>query len=87
MLFFFNRLTLGLVYHVCVKRLAIVCILTYIAVFLTITLGCRPYHLNWQALPYPPIQCTLRAQNMYVATVLIVLTDAAMLSIPMPLLW
>ncbi|KAK3678406.1 hypothetical protein LTR78_001703 [Recurvomyces mirabilis] len=87
MLFFFNRLTLGLDSHTWVKRLAIACGITYAAVFLTITLGCRPFHHNWQTLPYPPPQCTLRAQNMYVSTILNVLTDAAMLAIPVPLLW
>ena len=87
MLFFFNRLTLGLQAQVYVKVLAVACGITYTATLLTITFGCHPIHLNWQTLPYPPLQCTLRPQNFYVGTILNVITDAAMLCIPLPLLW
>jgi len=87
MLFFLNRLTSGLNAQTLVKVLAVVCGVTYLVVFLTITVSCHPIQLNWQTIPYPPSQCTLRAQNMYVSTILNVLTDGAILSIPLPLLW
>lgn len=87
MLFFFNRLTFGLDVHVFVKVLAYACGATYLAVLVTITAGCRPYHVNWAVSPYPPEQCTLRSQNFTVTTVLNVVTDAAMLCIPLPILW
>lgn len=87
MLFFLNRLTFGLNSQTVVKALAVVCAVTYLVVFLTITVSCHPIQLNWQTVPYPPIQCTLRAQNMYVSTILNVITDGAILSVPMPLLW
>ncbi|KAI7530867.1 hypothetical protein KC331_g14438 [Hortaea werneckii] len=82
MLFFFNRLTFGLNVQTYVKILAIACGATYIAVFLTISVGCHPIQKNWAVDPYPPAECTLRSQNMYVTTVLNVITDAAMLCIP-----
>lgn len=64
-----------------------VCAVTYLAVFLTITLGCFPTQKNWQVLPSPGLKCTFKMQNFYVSTILNVLTDALVLAIPIPLLW
>ncbi|KAI7670935.1 hypothetical protein KC322_g16075, partial [Hortaea werneckii] len=47
MLFFFNRLTFGLNVQTYVRVLAIACGATYIAVFLTISVGCHPIQKNW----------------------------------------
>ena len=77
MLFFFNRLTLGLKQQYFVKILGIAVFVTYVAVFLTITLACYPTHRNWQVDPYPGLVCTFKPQNFYVSTVLNVITDAA----------
>ncbi|KAH9818180.1 hypothetical protein Tdes44962_MAKER05374 [Teratosphaeria destructans] len=87
MVFFLNRLTFGLPVQKYVKVLAVWCVVTYTTVFLTITCSCHPIQLNWTVSPYPPRQCTLRAQNMYVTTILNVLTHGAMLAVPVPLLW
>lgn len=87
MLCFYDRLTLGLGAQRWVKTLAIAVGLTYIATFLTVTLGCLPIQRNWQISPTPPLRCTLKPQNFYVCTILNVLTDAAMLAIPLPILW
>ena len=88
MLFFFNRLTLGLYQQRLVKIFAGIAAVSYLAVWLTITCGCHPIHLNWQMLPYPPERsCQEKLQNFYVTTVLNVLTDALILVIPVPLLW
>ncbi|KXT07693.1 hypothetical protein AC578_10247 [Pseudocercospora eumusae] len=87
MLFFFNRLTFGLSQQIFVKVLGVACAVTYLAVLLTISLSCRPIHLNWQVRPLPPSRCMFRAQNFYVCTILNVLTDAALLCIPFPMLW
>ncbi|TVY33395.1 hypothetical protein LSUB1_G007291 [Lachnellula subtilissima] len=87
MLFFFNRLTFGLDQHRYIKWLAIGCGLSYVAVFLTITLGCFPTRKNWQVVPDPGKVCTLKLQNFLVTVVLNVITDAAILAIPVPLLW
>ncbi|KAF2163906.1 hypothetical protein M409DRAFT_25683 [Zasmidium cellare ATCC 36951] len=87
MLFFYNRLTFGLTQQTVVKALAVVSFLTYIAMFLTISLSCSPIRLNWQVQPIPPPKCTLRSQNFIVCTTLNVLTDAALLCVPLPLLW
>ena len=87
MLFFYRRLTLGTDFNHRIKILAVACAVTYITVVLTISLSCHPFRKNWQALPFPGKQCTVRAQNMIVSTILNVLTDAGMLAIPVPLLW
>ncbi|EME79312.1 uncharacterized protein MYCFIDRAFT_50841, partial [Pseudocercospora fijiensis CIRAD86] len=86
MLFFFNRITFGLSEQIFVKILGVACAVTYIAVFLTITLSCYPIHRNWQVRPLPPSRCMFRAQNFYVCTILNVLTDAALLCIAIPML-
>jgi hypothetical protein len=87
MLFFFNRLTFGLRQQQLVKWLAVACGVTYVAVFLTITFACFPTQRNWQVVPDPGLKCTFKPQNFYVSTVLNVITDAAILAIPLPLLW
>ena len=87
MLFFFNRLTFGLRQQQLVKWLAIACGVTYVAVFLTITFACFPTQRNWQVVPDPGLKCTFKPQNFYVSTVLNVITDAAILAIPLPLMW
>ncbi|GIZ44002.1 hypothetical protein CKM354_000721100 [Cercospora kikuchii] len=87
MLFFFHRITFGLPQERYVKALGVACGLTYLAMFLTIMLSCRPLRLNWQVRPKPPDHCEVRIQNFYVCTVLNVITDAALLAVPIPLLW
>jgi len=87
MLFFYNRLTFGLRQQQFVKIMGVIVVATYVAVFLTIMLGCYPTHKNWQVVPDPGLKCTFKMQNFYVSTVLNVLTDVAVLAIPVPLLW
>ncbi|CEI68032.1 hypothetical protein FVEN_g7698 [Fusarium venenatum] len=87
MLCFFSRMTIGTWHNVFVKTVSIISVVSYAAVFLTITFGCFPYHKNWQVLPPPGSQCTLKMQNFLVTTVLNVLTDGLILCIPLPLLW
>ena len=78
---------IGLWQHRYVKWLGLACALSYVAVFLTITFGCYPTQKNWQVVPDPGQKCTLKLQNFLVTVVLNVITDAAILVIPLPLLW
>ncbi|KAF7516275.1 hypothetical protein G7054_g14222 [Neopestalotiopsis clavispora] len=87
MLCFFQRMTIGLWQARLVKYLMYACIVTYLAVFFTLTFGCFPTYKNWQVTPDPGLKCTFRMQNFLVTVVLNVLTDAAILCIPLPLLW
>ena len=87
MLFFFSRLTFGLSQERFVKALGLICGVTYLAMFLTITVSCHPIQLNWQVKPKPPERCEVRLQNFYVCTVLNVTTDVALLAVPLPMLW
>lgn len=87
MLFFFNRLTIGLWQHKYVKWLGLICAISYLAVVSTITFGCFPTQKNWQVVPDPGLKCTLKMQNFLVTVVLNVITDALILAIPAPLLW
>ncbi|KAH8893942.1 hypothetical protein GQ53DRAFT_793407 [Thozetella sp. PMI_491] len=86
MLFFFKRMTFGLWQNRLVKWLAVACAISYISVFLTISLSCRPIQKNWQVVPDPGV-CTFKRQNFIVTTIMNVLTDAALFSVPLPLLW
>ncbi|PSK40021.1 hypothetical protein B9Z65_7961 [Elsinoe australis] len=88
MLFFYCRLTFGSLQEKLVRWLAVTLLLTYITVVITISAGCRPYHLNWQVWPQPDtLKCTFRIQNIYVVSIFNIVTDVAILSIPVPLLW
>ncbi|TVY85929.1 hypothetical protein LAWI1_G006651, partial [Lachnellula willkommii] len=73
MLFFFDRLTLGLGSHRYVKWLGIACGVSYVAVILTVTFGCFPLEKNWQVIPDPGKVCTLKLQNFYMTVVFNVL--------------
>lgn len=42
--------------------------------------------LNWQVKPLPDDKCTFRPQNFIVLAILNVMSDAALLSIPLPIL-
>lgn len=86
-LFLFNRLSLPPFQRQLLKIFTIISAITFVAVILTISFGCRPFHLNWGTIPYPPPQCTSRTQNFYTASILNIITDAAILSIALPLLW
>lgn len=61
--------------------------MTWLALVLTVSLSCRPYHENWQIRPLPGPQCTFRTQNFWTLVVLNVVSDAAIMAIPVPILW
>ncbi|KAL0257103.1 hypothetical protein SLS55_007913 [Diplodia seriata] len=63
--------------------------ITYIATELSILLGCRPFSANWQIYPDPGNHCqpAVSKIDLYVTVVLNVVTDAYLMSIPMPMLW
>lgn len=51
------------------------------------TCGCFPIQKNWQVMPDPGYRCTFKPQNFYVTTVCNVITDAAILCVPLPMIW
>ena len=63
MLFFFGRLTSGLSMQTYVRWLSVGIVLSYIAVFLTISCGCFPIEKNWQVIPDPGLRCTVSTTN------------------------
>ncbi|KAL5355495.1 hypothetical protein BJX96DRAFT_64527 [Aspergillus floccosus] len=86
MLFFYNRLTLGLWQQKLVKLNAFICVATYAAVILTIFLHCRPLHRHWQVYPDPGLNCSADYINYIVIAVTNVTTDAILVTIPIPIL-
>ncbi|KAK6216189.1 TAT-binding protein-like protein 7, AAA ATPase [Pestalotiopsis sp. IQ-011] len=87
MLCFFKRVTMGLWQEKLVYWLMWACGISYCAVLLTVCLSCYPTHLNWQVVPDPGPKCTFRSQNFISIAVLNVLTDMAILAVPLPILW
>lgn len=59
---------------------------TYAVVALTILLSCQPFHHFWQVTPDPGKLCRPTNSPVYVLVVVIpnILTDAYLLSIPLP---
>ncbi|KAE8350546.1 hypothetical protein BDV28DRAFT_138925 [Aspergillus coremiiformis] len=86
MLFFYHRLTLGLVQRKLVKINAVLCAGTYAVVIFTIFLHCRPLQKNWQVYPDPGINCSVDYVNYIVIAVANVTTDGILVCIPIPLL-
>ncbi|GAB7357646.1 hypothetical protein MBLNU459_g0142t1 [Dothideomycetes sp. NU459] len=88
MLFFYKRITTGTSYH---KKLVTALFwfngLAYTIAFIVISTGCYPIQKNWQVVPIPPWKCSFRPQNCLSIVILNVLTDASLLSIPIPMLW
>ncbi|KAF2221192.1 hypothetical protein BDZ85DRAFT_302523, partial [Elsinoe ampelina] len=87
LLFFYQRLTLGSFNAKLVRYLFWIIGITYIALFLVVTVGCRPFKANWQVSPMAPWQCSFRPQNLIATAVLNTTTDAALLVIPVILLY
>ncbi|KAI6782599.1 uncharacterized protein J7T54_003611 [Emericellopsis cladophorae] len=50
-------------------------------------LACVPVHRVWQVTPFPGPGCTTRPLNYYIGGTLNMLTDAAIIAVPMPMLW
>ncbi|KAL1629962.1 hypothetical protein SLS54_000821 [Diplodia seriata] len=62
---------------------------SYIAVLLTILLGCRSFPKNWQIQPNPGNHCqpAVSELNCYIVLFLNITTDLWLISIPVPMLW
>lgn len=60
---------------------------TFQAAFKLCTDVSNSFHLNWTIDPLPPLRCTFRPQNFWTLVVLNVLTDVAILCVPVPILW
>lgn len=86
-LFMFDRLRLRVDRVWLFRIVAVATGVTYMAMFLTIYLGCLPFAQNWQVDPPPPPQCSMRMHDVWVSTTLNVFTDLMILTIPIPTLW
>ncbi|PWY90574.1 hypothetical protein BO94DRAFT_593458 [Aspergillus sclerotioniger CBS 115572] len=87
---FYSRLTAGLInMHIRIRIGYIFIGVTYLAVILSILLGCHPLHKNWQIYPDPGNYCQPAVSHIdvYVTVVLNVVTDLYLISIPFPILF
>ncbi|KAE8154453.1 hypothetical protein BDV25DRAFT_126534 [Aspergillus avenaceus] len=85
-IFLYSRITTGLWQHRLVKFVSIFCITTFLASFLLHFCQCVPIQRNWQVKPFPGDSCTKRTLNYIVIEVLNILTDASIITIPLPLI-
>ncbi|KZL88001.1 cation diffusion facilitator 1 protein [Colletotrichum incanum] len=82
-LLFYKRLTFDLWRNArYLTYLTLFTVLSYLAVVGTISFGCLPYHHNWGVRPLPSDRCLYKTQNLLVATFFNILTDVAILSLP-----
>ncbi|KAL8635162.1 MAG: hypothetical protein Q9228_007322, partial [Teloschistes exilis] len=90
MLIFYSRLTDGVHnMRIRIRIGAVMLIVTFLATFLTILLGCQPIHRHWQINPDPGNFCQPAISKLQVA-VLITLnisTDFYLMSVPLPMIW
>ncbi|KAF7550891.1 hypothetical protein G7Z17_g5398 [Cylindrodendrum hubeiense] len=91
MLFFYTRLTdgLGRPYRIRIQVGFALVIATFIASFLAIFLGCRPFHKYWQINPDPGNSCQAAVSKpvVWVSFAANVSTDIYLIAIPLPMLW
>ncbi|KAI0123185.1 hypothetical protein BJ170DRAFT_659960 [Xylariales sp. AK1849] len=63
--------------------------ISWFTVHITLLAGCSPFHRYWQIYPDPGNFCQAAISYIFIITsvVLDILTDAYLLSIPLPMLW
>ncbi|KAL3476714.1 hypothetical protein BJX99DRAFT_138480 [Aspergillus californicus] len=85
LVFLYTRLTLGLWQH----RLSLIvgglCICTFVTSLIFDLTICHPVRKNWQVKPYAGDSCTIRPLNYIVIEVLSIITDIAVMCVPIPL--
>ncbi|KAK1749791.1 hypothetical protein QBC47DRAFT_129792 [Echria macrotheca] len=86
---FYLRLTEGLEFKTRIYVGFVMIFTTWVAVLLSILLGCMPLEKNWQIYPDPGNFCqpAISKIDIFVTVVLNVVTDLYLLAIPMSLLW
>ncbi|KAI4202652.1 MAG: hypothetical protein LQ350_002445 [Teloschistes chrysophthalmus] len=88
---FYTRLTIGLQHMRMRTRIGFILIgITYLATVMAILVGCgAPFRKNWQIYPDPGNHCqpAISKMDLFFTVVLNVLTDAYLLSIPLPIFW
>ncbi|KAI0176845.1 hypothetical protein BJ166DRAFT_9357 [Pestalotiopsis sp. NC0098] len=85
-LYFYNRITVGVLRRKTMAFLWWFCSASYIAVCLMALFSCYPIWRNWQVRPLPSENCTYRPQNFIILSIFNVMSDAALMSIPLPIL-
>lgn len=86
MLLFFQRLTRGLKSEKFIKPGIVLVATTWLVEVLTVLCTCRPVSNNWAIYPDPGKLCTHESPVWYIVQVVFnVVTDAVIVSIPMPL--
>ncbi|KAL4969811.1 uncharacterized protein BDV14DRAFT_195341 [Aspergillus stella-maris] len=85
LVFLYTRLTMGLWQHRLSLAVGALTIATFLASFIFDLTMCHPIHKNWQVKPYAGDNCTIRPLNYIVIETLSIITDLAVILVPIPL--
>ncbi|KAL5044880.1 hypothetical protein BDW71DRAFT_198762 [Aspergillus fruticulosus] len=86
LVFLYTRLTMGLWQHRLSLMVGALCACTFLTSLIFDLTMCHPIHKNWQVKPYAGDNCTIRPLNYIVIEVLSILTDLAIICVPIPLI-
>ncbi|KAL4809963.1 hypothetical protein BDV18DRAFT_156336 [Aspergillus unguis] len=85
LVFLYTRLTLGLWQHRLSLMVGALTVCTFLTSLIFDLAICHPIQRNWQVKPYAGDNCTIRPLNYIVIEVLSIITDLAIILVPMPL--
>ncbi|KAL4737447.1 hypothetical protein BDV11DRAFT_191742 [Aspergillus similis] len=85
LIFLYSRLTMGLWHHRLLIGVAIGSIVTFLTSLFFHLFICLPVSRSWQVKPYAGDNCTIRPNNYIVIECLSIVTDIAIMAVPMPL--
>ncbi|KAL4771973.1 hypothetical protein BDW60DRAFT_207705 [Aspergillus nidulans var. acristatus] len=86
LIFLYSRLTIGLWHHRVLIGVGIGSIATFFASLFFHLFICLPVSRSWQVKPYAGDNCTIRPNNYIVIECLSIVTDIAIMAVPMPLI-
>ncbi|KAL3441980.1 hypothetical protein BJX65DRAFT_313288 [Aspergillus insuetus] len=85
-LLYYNRIMSGVSQQMSIRVCAGYCLLSYLALLLTIFLHCRPFSKNWQVRPDPGLNCSAHYSVYIVVAVLNITSDMFIIYIPIPMI-
>ncbi|OJJ55947.1 hypothetical protein ASPSYDRAFT_60095 [Aspergillus sydowii CBS 593.65] len=86
LVFLYTRLTMGLWQHRLSLMVGALTAGTFLVSLIFDLAICHPIHKNWQVKPYAGDNCTIRPMNYIVIEVLSIVTDLAVMCVPIPLI-
>ncbi|KAJ5689627.1 hypothetical protein N7462_004019 [Penicillium macrosclerotiorum] len=86
LMFLYGRMTKGLWEHRLTISVAVFSFCTFMASIFLHLFICLPVHRSWQIKPYAGDNCTIRPLNYIIIETLSIITDIAVMAVPIPLI-